>query len=405
VNRPTLLIAGGGTGGHVFPAVAVAEAAQALADVDVVFIGTDRGVEARVIPQRGWRLERLVVEPMKGGGPTRALRGAILAMRATLGAAAIVRRLRPRAVLSVGGYAAGPATLAAALLGVPVAVLEANSSVGLANRLLAPFAGRAFLAWSEAAPSFRARAVRQYGVPLRAGFGPVAYPPAGATARVLVMGGSQGAAVLNERMPEVFARLASDGARDRASEGVHGGASDRLPVRVIHQAGRDRDGAVRDAYALARIEHVTVVPFIEDVARAIADADLVVARAGAGTLAELTAIGRPSILVPFPHAADDHQARNAEALARAGAAVCMRQERADAASLAAELGRLLSDDGSRRAMAEAARRRGRPDAAHQVARELLALASIAERAPRERPADRAGAGERERAREPDRRWN
>jgi UDP-N-acetylglucosamine--N-acetylmuramyl-(pentapeptide) pyrophosphoryl-undecaprenol N-acetylglucosamine transferase len=371
MRRPTLLIAGGGTGGHVFPAVAVAEAAQALADVDVVFVGTDRGVEARVIPQRGWRLERLVVEPMKGGGPARALRGAVLAMRATLGAAAIVRRFRPRVVLSVGGYAAGPATLAAAVLGVPVAVLESNSSVGLANRLLAPFARRAFLAWDEAAPSFRARAVRQFGVPLRPGFAPVAYPPAGTSARILVMGGSQGAAVLNERMPDVFARLVLD----------------RVPVRVVHQAGRDRDGAVRDAYARAKMNDVTVVPFIDDVARAIADADLVVARAGAATIAELTAIGRPSILVPFPHATDDHQGRNAEALARAGAAVCMRQERADAASLAAEIGRLLADAVARRAMADAARRRGRPDAAQQVARELLSLASIAERGlPRSRPA-------------------
>ena len=130
MSRPTLLIAGGGTGGHVFPAVAVAEAAQELADVDVVFVGTDRGVESRVVPARGWRLERLEVEPMKGGGPSRALRGAVVAMRATLRAVGIVRRLRPRAALSVGGYASGPATLAAALLGVPVAVLEPNSTVG-----------------------------------------------------------------------------------------------------------------------------------------------------------------------------------------------------------------------------------------------------------------------------------
>jgi UDP-N-acetylglucosamine--N-acetylmuramyl-(pentapeptide) pyrophosphoryl-undecaprenol N-acetylglucosamine transferase len=380
VTRPTLLIAGGGTGGHVFPGVAVAEAAQMLADVDVVFVGTDRGVEARVVPQRGWRLERLVVEPMKGGGPSRALRGALLAVRATLGAVAIVRRLRPRVVLSVGGYAAGPATLAAAVLGVPVAVLESNSRPGLANRLLAPFATRAFLAWEEAESSFRAHAVRHYGVPLRAGFAPVAYPADGAWSRVLVMGGSQGAAVLNERMPDVFARLAREGAT----------------VHVVHQAGRNRDAAVRDAYARAGVDHVTVVPFIEDVARAIADADLVVARAGAGTIAELTAIGRPSILVPFPHATDDHQARNAEALARAGAAICVRQERADPASLAAAIGRLLSDAASRRAMADAARRRGRPDAAERVARELLLLASIAER---ERPRDS------QQGREHNLRWN
>lgn len=365
MSAPTLLIAGGGTGGHVFPGVAVAEAAQGLADVDVVFVGTDRGVEARVIPARGWRLERLDVEPMKGGGAARAVRGAFVALRATFRAAAIVRRLRPRAVLSVGGYASGPATLAAALLGVPVAVLEPNSTVGFANRLLAPFARRAFVAWDEAVPIFRAKAVRQYGVPLRPGFGPRPSSRRDATVRVLVMGGSQGAAFLNEHLPAAFGRLALEG---RA-------------VDVLHQAGRDRDVPVRAAYERAGVTRARVVAFIDDVAQAIADADLVVARAGAGTIAEITAIGRASVLVPFPHAADDHQARNAQALERAGGAVCVLQTGADPAGLATVIGRLLADDLGRRAMADRARSRGRPDAARRVARDLLALAAIDERSP------------------------
>ena len=271
-----------------------------------------------------------------------------------------MRRLRPRAVLSVGGYASGPATLAAALLGVPIAVLEPNSTVGFANRVLAPFARCAFVAWDEAVPSFRAKAVRQYGVPLRPGFGPRPSSRRGAAVRVLVMGGSQGAAFLNEHLPAAFGRLALEG---RA-------------VDVLHQAGRDRDAPVRAAYERAGVTSARVVAFIDDVAQAIADADLVVARAGAGTIAEITAIGRASVLVPFPHATDDHQARNAEALARAGAAVCLRQERADPASLAAAIGRLLSDAASRRAMAEASRARGRPRAAHDVAVDLLAHAGI-----------------------------
>ncbi len=387
MSRPTLLIAGGGTGGHVFPAVAVAEAAQALADVDVVFVGTERGVEARVIPARGWRLERLDVEPMKGGGAARAVRGALVAMRATLRAAGIVRRLRPRAVLSVGGYASGPATLAAALLGVPVAVLEPNSTVGLANRLLAPFARCAFVAWDEAIPSFRARAIRQYGVPLRAGFSPRPSSRRDATVRVLVMGGSQGAAVLNERLPEALGRLVRQGRPGQSLPPSQ--PSQTWPalqtMQVLHQAGRDRDGPVREAYARVGVERARVVPFIDDVAQAIADADLVVARAGAGTIAEVTAIGRASVLVPFPHAADDHQARNAEALAKAGAAVCLLQDRADVSLLAAEIGRLLGDDVARRAMADRARARGRPDAAHRVAKDLLALGAIDERVPREPP--------------------
>jgi UDP-N-acetylglucosamine--N-acetylmuramyl-(pentapeptide) pyrophosphoryl-undecaprenol N-acetylglucosamine transferase len=364
MSRPTLMFAGGGTGGHVFPAMAVAEAVEALADVEVVFVGTDRGVESRVVPARGWRLERLEVQPMKGEGPSRVLRAAMVATRATLRAVGIVRRMEPRAVLSVGGYAAGPATLAAAILGVPVAVLEPNSTVGLANRLLAPFAQCAFIAWDEAAPRFRAGTTRQYGVPLRPGFSPSPYVLERTPAtHLLVMGGSQGAAVLNELLPHAIGRLVQKG----------------RSLEVIHQTGRDRDQAVRDAYARARVDNVTVVSFIENVARSIDDADLVVARAGAGTIAELTAIGRPSILVPFPHAADDHQAKNAEALARAGAAVCLRQETATGERLETELDRLISDGAARARMADCARARGRPDAARRVAMDLLVLASIGER--------------------------
>jgi UDP-N-acetylglucosamine--N-acetylmuramyl-(pentapeptide) pyrophosphoryl-undecaprenol N-acetylglucosamine transferase len=358
VSRPTVLIAGGGTGGHVFPAVAVAEAMQSIADVDVVFCGTARGIEARVVPARGWRLELLDVEPMKGGGAARAVRGALVAARATAGALRLVRALRPAAVLSVGGYAAGPVTLAAALLGVRVAVLEPNSVVGLANRLLAPFARRAYVAWPEAAARFRPGARRVLGVPLRSGFRPQPYAARG-TARVVVLGGSQGAAALNERMPEVAARLREVAGLD-----------------VLHQAGRDRDEAVRAAYAREGVERVTVVPFVDDVARVIADADVVVARSGASTLAEISAIGRAAVLVPFPHAADDHQARNAEALARAGGAVCIRQEAADAVRLSAEIRGLLGSDAARVAMADASRACGKPDAAHDVAADLLALGGI-----------------------------
>jgi UDP-N-acetylglucosamine--N-acetylmuramyl-(pentapeptide) pyrophosphoryl-undecaprenol N-acetylglucosamine transferase len=362
VSTPTIFIAGGGTGGHVFPAIAVAEAMQRAADVEVVFCGTERGVEARVVPSRGWRLERLDVEPMKGGGPARAARGALVAARATARAIGLVRRARPSAVLSVGGYAAGPVSLAAALLGVPVAVLEPNSVAGLANRLLAPFAKRAYVAWDEAGALFRVDARRRYGVPLREGFGRVPYTPRG-TARLLVMGGSQGAAPLNERMPAVAALVARG-----------------MPaLEVLHQAGRDRDGEVRERYAREGVTRVTVVPFIDDVARAIADADLVVARAGAATIAELSGVGRAAVLVPFPLAADDHQAKNAEALARAGAAVCVRQSDATPARLADEIQRLLSDDAARARMAAAAGCLGRPDAARDVARDLLGLSRTAMR--------------------------
>jgi UDP-N-acetylglucosamine--N-acetylmuramyl-(pentapeptide) pyrophosphoryl-undecaprenol N-acetylglucosamine transferase len=360
IGRPIILIAGGGTGGHVFPGLAVADALRSIADVDVVFVGTPRGLEASVVPARGYPLELLDVQPIKGGGAGRAAKGALIAAWQTVRAARLVRRFRPRAVLSVGGYAAGPVSLAAALLGVKLAVLEPNSVVGFANRLLAPFAARGYLAWGETATKFRSGRARVVGVPLRGGFVPLAYTATAGSARVLVMGGSQGAQALNERLPAAVAK-----------------AKRAIPaLRAIHQAGRDRDAAVRAAYAAEHVEGVEVAPFLEDVPSEIARADVIVARAGAATVAEIAAVGRASILIPFPHAADDHQAKNAESLARVGGAVAIRQEAADVVRIADEIARLLTDAPLRARMADAARAHGRPHAAMDVARDLLDLAGI-----------------------------
>jgi UDP-N-acetylglucosamine--N-acetylmuramyl-(pentapeptide) pyrophosphoryl-undecaprenol N-acetylglucosamine transferase len=268
-------------------------------------------------------------------------------------------------------------TLAAAVLRVPMAILEPNSVIGLANRLVAPFAKRAYVASEEAAKRFRVGVRRLYGVPLREGFVARPYSPRG-TARILVMGGSQGAAGINERMPEAIRRLAH----------VPG-------LQVVHQSGRGREDTVRQAYANAGFGNVTVVPFLDDVARAIADCDLVVARAGASSLAEVTAVGRAAVFVPFPHAADDHQARNAQELVRVGAAVCVCQEVADASRLAAEMERLLLDDAARVAMADASRARGRPDAARAIAADLLALGGIDERPRQNNNGSRTGSLHRE----------
>ncbi len=341
MSRPCILVAGGGTGGHVYPAVAVAEARlEAMADVDLVFCGTARGVEARVVPARGWKLELLDVEPMKGGPARRAVRGVAGRRNGHASGLRASCALASRAPFSatIGGYASGPSHPRRSHAGRSrMTVMEPNSVVGLANRLVAPFTKRAYLAWQEAEAPFRAEARRQYGVPLRPGFAPRPYALPRADAS-LVMGGSQGAQALGERMPQAYARLSS----------VPG-------IEILHQAGRDRDDAVRAAYGSGATGRVTVAPFVDEVAREIANADLVVARAGASTLAEITAIGRAAILVPFPHAADDHRARNAEALARAGAAVCLRQDVADPSRLAAEIERLLLDDAARVAMADCSR--------------------------------------------------
>lgn len=358
---PTILITGGGTGGHVFPALAVADALVAMADVKVVFVGTERGLEAKAVPARGYTLETLRVEPMKGGGVARVIRGGTVATAATIRSASLLARHRPRAVLSVGGYAAGPVSMAAAVARIPLAILEPNAIMGLANRVLAPLCRRAYVAWPEAARFTRPGAMRAYGVPLRSGFVPSPYRRSD-SARVLVLGGSQGATALNERLPDAIGRLANV-----------------LPrVEVIHQTG-DRENEVRAAYEREGVKNAVVVPFLDDMPTAMLGADVIVGRAGASTVAEITAVGRASVLVPFPFAADDHQAKNAEALVRAGGALAIRQEAADGVRLARELQRLFESETLLLAMAEAAARAGRPRAAQDVAADLLGLAGIAPR--------------------------
>lgn len=359
-REPVVLVAGGGTGGHVYPGLAIARALQKLADVRVVFVGSSRGIESRVVPAQGFSLELLEVEPMKGGGASRAIRGALVAAKAMRSATSLVGRLRPSAVLSVGGYAAGPAALAAVGRGVPLAVLEPNRTFGLTNRLLAPFARRAYVAWPETGRHFRDGRARLYGVPLRSAFKPRTYAPRPSSRRLLVLGGSLGARALNERLPPAIAEAV-------ATVG---------PIDVVHQCGVEHESAAREAYARAGLASAVVAPFLEDVASKIADADVVVARAGASTVAEITAVGRAAIFVPFPHAADDHQAQNALALEAEHGCVCLRQEIADVARLARELTALFADETRRVRMADAARAHGRPEATDDVARDLLTLAGI-----------------------------
>ncbi len=366
-TKPQIMICGGGTGGHVFPGLAVADALCALADVDVTFVGTERGIETRVIPPRGYALELLNVEPMKGGGFARAVRGGAIAAMAISSAISVIRRVKPRVVMSMGGYAAGPVSLAAAALGVPLTLLEPNSTLGLANRILAPVCKRAFVSWQETANTIGVQKCRMFGVPLRSGFAP-RDDAQNAVKRILVMGGSQGAKAINDRMPGAIAR-----------------ALKSLPgLSVLHQTGKDRDNEVAKSYLEHGVEAATVVPFVENVADEIRAADLVIARAGAVTVAEICAIGRPSILIPFPHAADDHQAKNAIALADLGGTLAIRQEAADDVRIGSEIVRILSDDSFRTQMAEAARRHGKPNAASDVAEELLHLANLPVTRPRDR---------------------
>jgi len=360
-QRACILIAAGGTGGHVFPGLALADALAKQADVDILFVGTPRGLESKLVRAAGHAIELFDVTAIKGGGASQAARGGWSAALAIGRALHFVRARAPRVVVSVGGYAAGPVALAAAMLGVPVAIIEPNSVMGLSNRLLAPLARRIYLAFEEARPRLAGTKVRLSGVPLRAGFVPqssIRSPKR----RVLVLGGSQGAQALNERLPEALGRVATE-------DGSSG-------LEVTHQTGDGRENAVREAYARAGLPEAHVVPFSTELPRDLAWADLVVARAGAGTIAEIAAVGRASLLVPFPHATDDHQAKNAAAYSNTGSAIWVRQEAADGMRLSLEVGRLLADDERRLRLARCARSQGRPDAARTIARDLLDVAEV-----------------------------
>ncbi len=356
----TLLFAGGGTGGHVFPMIAVADALSAIApELSLVFVGTSRGLEKRVVPERGYQLELMDVLPIRGGGVSGALKGMGRAAALVGQGRALVKRYGPAAVFSIGGYAAGPVSLAARLSGVPLALMEPNAVIGLANRLVAPFVQRAYTAFEEPERYFKKGSVLRSGVPIRGGFESRPYSRRAGTLRVLVLGGSQGAKSLNEAVPHALAKAAT-------------------PVRVVHQCGPKHGSAVEELYAsLGASELAAVVPFIDDMPSAIAAADLVVGRSGASAVSEICAVGRPSVLVPYPYAAGDHQLKNAESLARAGAAVCVEARAATPERLASEIDRLASAEGSLEQMAEAARAFGRPHAATAIARDLLVLAGLA----------------------------
>ena len=352
----TLLLAGGGTGGHVYPMIAVADALRAAApDVRLVFVGTRRGIETRVVPERGYELELVDVLPLRGGGLGGGWRGALRACAALPESSAILRRFEPRAVFSIGGYAAGPLTLAARLRGVPVALMEPNARIGLANRLIAPLVQRAYTAFPDPEPYFRSRTVLRAGVPIRAGFEPRPYRYGAERLRLLVLGGSQGAAFLNEQLPLALALI-------------------RTPLEVVHQAGPGRQIEVRERYRARR--DTTVVPFLDDMPAALAAADLVVGRAGASAVAELCAVGRPSLLVPYPYAAADHQLYNARSVERAGGALCLVQADATPARIASEIDRLASSRGLLARMAERALSLGHPEAAATIARDLLELGQV-----------------------------
>lgn len=362
-----LVIAGGGTGGHFFPGVAVAEEVlQRSKSSEVLFVGTARGIEARVCPREGYRLELIDVGGLKGGGVVGMAKGLLRVPRALLQSRAILTRFRPDLVVGVGGYASGPVCLVAALAGIPTAILEQNSVPGITNRILGRVVRAVFASFAESARFFPARRFQLIGNPirakLRAALADAASQKKDAAAQktLLVLGGSQGARALNELVPAACGLLAAEGRRDFA---------------VVHQTGTTERDAVEARYRDHGVNDASVRDFIEDMAAAYRDADLLVCRAGATTLAELTALGRASLLIPFPAAADDHQTMNARSLDSAGAAKLLPQATTTPRLLADAIATLLADDDARRRMAASARTLGRPEAAARIVDALAALAN------------------------------
>ena len=356
----TILFAGGGTGGHLFPGIALAEEfLRRDPATRVVFAGTSRGLEARVIPEIGWPLARLEVFGLVGIHGWRRIKSLASLPRALVQALIILVRYRPSLVVGLGGYASAPLLLAAMIGGIPFVIQEQNAFPGVVNRLLAPFADAVFIAFDEAAGYLKSRRIHNFGNPLRNLADAVeetSEPLAKSGVDLLVIGGSQGARVLNRVVPPAFLELAEK----------HPG------LRIVHQSGVAEYEAVRAAYEAAG-DRAEVVDFINDIGARYAAADLVIARAGALTLAELTALGKPAILVPFPHAAHDHQSFNARALVRAGAAEMIPEDGLDSGKLADKLEKLILDGDRRRQMAAAARSLARLGAREKIVDHCLKL--------------------------------
>ncbi|MBK8533907.1 MAG: undecaprenyldiphospho-muramoylpentapeptide beta-N-acetylglucosaminyltransferase [Candidatus Competibacteraceae bacterium] len=345
----------GGTGGHVFPALAVAERLQAQG-VPVVWMGTRHGLEATLVPKAGIPMEWIGVAGLRGKGLGQKLAMPLMIGRALWQARVILQRLQPRVVLGMGGFASGPGGLMTWWLGIPLVVHEQNAIAGLTNRILARIASQVLEAFPQTFPA--ARRALTVGNPVRE---PIATlpPPAQRFAgregrlRLLVLGGSQGALALNQLVPQALALL-----------------SDDQRPEVWHQAGGQLHQAAAAAYRKAGIT-ARLTPFIEDMAEAYSWADLVMCRAGALTIAELAAAGVGAVLVPFPFAVDDHQTANAHFLAQGGAALLVQQAELTAERLAAILSDLLGDRTQLLRMAEAARSLAKIEAAEQVARVCL----------------------------------
>lgn len=343
------ILAGGGTGGHVIPALAIARELRSNFDAEIIFIGTSRGMETRLVPRAGYELKLVEVGALNRVSAATQVRTLLNLPRAIWRAGRYISEFRANVVIGVGGYASGPGMIAAAALGVPTVAFEPNVVPGFANRRLAPVLAAACVQFEETCCNFRNCYVT--GIPVRQEFFHVPPRPRGSQPTLLVFGGSQGARRINEVLLDSLKALYQ-----------------AIPnLIILHQTGeRDYENA-QAAYLQAGVR-AEVSPFIDNMPEAFARADLLLCRSGASTVAEVMAAGKPAIFIPFPQAADDHQMRNAQALARMSAAVVIRQDDLAPATLVASIAELLRDPARLQAMGLAAREHAHPHAAHDIAR-------------------------------------
>lgn len=362
-----VLIMAGGTGGHVFPALVVAQQLQ-QEGIAVHWLGTKRGLESEIVPKANLPISYITISGMRGKGLKKLISAPWVIGRAFLQALKIIRAVNPDVVLGMGGFASGPGGLAAWLLRKPLLIHEQNAAPGLTNRLLARLAKNVLVAFPGTFPHHKHSIAT--GNPVRAEICQLAPPQqrlAGHTGkiRLLVLGGSQGAMVINQVLPQAVSMLQPENRPE-----------------IWHQTGKGRQEEVERAYRTLHLA-ARIEPFIHDVAAAYQWADVVLCRAGASTIAELAAVGIGSILVPYPYAVDDHQLRNAEYLARVQAAVIVPQQALSAARLMEVLLKLCGDRRGLLAMANAARDMNFRDAAQKVTEECLRLANINRKDPNE----------------------
>jgi len=350
------VMAGGGTGGHVIPAIAVARE-LARAGHEALFVGTERGAEARLVPSAGFRLERIRVGGMKNLGILTKLTSLWRLAAETVSQWRLFGEWKPAAVFSMGGYVAGPPVLAAIMRGVPLVVMEPNAVPGATNRWISRWVRRALISFEETRRFFPKERTELTGLPVRQEFFELPDKVPSGEFTVLITGGSQGSRTLNNAARASWPLFRRSG----------------LNVRLIHQTGTPMQSELAEEFAASGLAG-EIVPFIGDMPDAFAKADLIVCRSGAGAVSELAAAGKPSILVPFPFAADDHQTKNAEVLERAGAAIRSSDKDWTGDKLFAAVTELQANPDRLRAMGQAARGLARRDAARRAAEILLSEA-------------------------------